>query len=1059
MQTTTSLTSGCIFRALVRLIAVLCVCVTAQQAVSATLDDHFHSPVLTYQQAASRVLVLPDDSFLVYQSGTRLNNNLVGGVIKFKADGTIDPSFRFSTDYSSVGAVVQLPDTSFIVAAGHDSKTGGFYDRILHIGSNGTIDASFDAGLGADSTVYALVVQKDGKILVAGDFSHFNGVARPYLVRLNPNGSLDTSFAKLSLTGNVNAFDPMPRIYAALLQADGKLVIAGSFTTADATATTGVARLNENGSVDTSFVSTISDTDMFPMHALALAADQTILVAGENYNQCPEQLVLFRLKADGEVAQAFAAPTCADFASTYAVKIAPNGNIIASGNTLYEFKPDGTAVAGFHQALFQYNNSGEGEPAVSLALQSNGDILAAGARFADKQYRGGLARVHPDGSLDSFKAGEFQTEVVPDKIAARSDGKIYLATRFEKVNGTPRDAIARLNKDGTLDTTFDPLKYGLSGLSGFVLQPDDKIVISTTNSNGGYSAKRIDADDRLDPSFADPGVDLGNALLRPDGSYLAKSPSDQYTLMTSDPKLPPVVHVLADGTVDQDFHFDITASTVMRAESNGINRIQEIYSGDNRAIAALPNNRALFRYYDKTGNYHLVELQADGSVDASFKSGVVSGLASVDLEHIYDPNDFQDADGYAALIADASRAAISDALVLSDGKVIVVGEFSQYSGTPANGIVRLLGDGSVDKSFKAGKGAEWVTTKSDASHLPRIDSIKLQHDGKLLIAGTFEAYDGSPAPGIARLNPDGSLDRSFVAPVELIEKQLTATSNLAPLKDGTFLLSGPYASAGAAAIQSVSHINTLTEARLANISTRMRVQTGDNALIGGFIVSGPTSKNILIRAIGPSLPIADHLADPVLELHKAGGTVLTNDNWQDTQRAEIVATTIPPSNSLESAIVATLPPGNHTAIVRGKNGAAGVALVEIYDLDNSVPTLLANISTRGDVLTGNDVMIGGVIVTGAQPANVFLRALGPSLPVSGALQDPVLELHDANGNVTIDDNWKDTQEAAINATSIPPPDDRESAIIQTLPPGNYTAVLHGKDNATGVALVEAYRLN
>jgi hypothetical protein len=246
--------------------------------------------------------------------------------------------------------------------------------------------------------------------------------------------------------------------------------------------------------------------------------------------------------------------------------------------------------------------------------------------------------------------------------------------------------------------------------------------------------------------------------------------------------------------------------------------------------------------------------------------------------------------------------------------------------------------------------------------------------------------------------------------------------------------------------------------RLLNISTRMRTETDENVLIGGFYITGTAPKKVLIRAIGPSLPVAGALADPVLELHKADGTVMTNDNWKSNQEAEIKATTIPPSRDLESAIVATLPPGGHTAIVRGKDNGTGVALVEVYDLGATAPEQLANISTRGQVQTGDNVMIGGFIVGGGEPAKVLIRAIGPSLPVKGKLQDTILELHDSNGSTRTNDDWRATQEAEIIATTIPPADNRESAMIATLPAGNYTAVVRGKNDTTGVGLVEAYNV-
>jgi pimeloyl-ACP methyl ester carboxylesterase len=256
--------------------------------------------------------------------------------------------------------------------------------------------------------------------------------------------------------------------------------------------------------------------------------------------------------------------------------------------------------------------------------------------------------------------------------------------------------------------------------------------------------------------------------------------------------------------------------------------------------------------------------------------------------------------------------------------------------------------------------------------------------------------------------------------------------------------------------------------KLLNISTRLRVLGGDNVLIGGFIITGSEPKKVIIRGIGPSLAafgLQGALADPTLELHDGTGSLIfSNDNWKDTQKQEILDTTIPPANDLESAIVATLAPGAYTAIVRGKNNGTGVAVVEAYDLNPAAGSKLANISTRGFVDTDNNVMIGGFIVgpTGTAGSTLLVRALGPSLSnfgVQNPLADPMLELHNGNGTaIAANDNWKDTQQASIQFAGIPPSNDLESATIQTLAPGAYTAIVRGKNNGTGVGLIEVYDL-
>ena len=274
---------------------------------------------------------------------------------------------------------------------------------------------------------------------------------------------------------------------------------------------------------------------------------------------------------------------------------------------------------------------------------------------------------------------------------------------------------------------------------------------------------------------------------------------------------------------------------------------------------------------------------------------------------------------------------------------------------------------------------------------------------------------------------------------------------------------------------------------LRNISTRAFVQTGDNVVIGGFIVEGPEPKRVIIRAIGPELTqygVPNALANPTLELHnRTGALIASNDNWRTTviggiitsdQVLDILRSGYAPGDGRESAIIADLPPGNYTAIVRGVNDTTGVALAEVYDLNADTNSILGNISTRAFVQTDDNVMIGGFIVQGTATKRVILRAIGPELAappfnVPDALANPTLELHDETGAlIATNDNWRTTiiggiittnQVRDIIASGLAPADGRESAIIAELPAGNYTAILRGVNNTTGVALVEAYDLD
>jgi hypothetical protein len=268
--------------------------------------------------------------------------------------------------------------------------------------------------------------------------------------------------------------------------------------------------------------------------------------------------------------------------------------------------------------------------------------------------------------------------------------------------------------------------------------------------------------------------------------------------------------------------------------------------------------------------------------------------------------------------------------------------------------------------------------------------------------------------------------------------------------------------------------------QLGNISTRGKVGTADNALIGGFVIHRPPGffgdfhKKVLVRAIGPSLaaaglPTERCLPDPYLEVFNSSGQLIaTNDNWRSDQAQEIIDSGVPPSNELEAAAIVSLSDASYTVVVRGADGGTGLGIVEVFDLDPLDPInqpgsgRLVNISTRGHVSGGDDVLIGGLIVKGDAGEAVVIRAVGPDLTAVGvpdALSDPTLELRDASGSLlAFNDNWRDGQEQEIQATPFAPNDNRDSSILISFVPGLYTAIVRGSDSATGVALVEVYAL-
>jgi hypothetical protein len=357
-----------------------------------------------------------------------------------------------------------------------------------------------------------------------------------------------------------------------------------------------------------------------------------------------------------------------------------------------------------------------------------------------------------------------------------------------------------------------------------------------------------------------------------------------------------------------------------------------------------------------------------------------------------------------------------------------------------------------------------------------VAAVLNKNESRKILENWFYAiqfYNGAPTADQYRdtvyshiLHPTARIQGLF-PPVKITRPEaeisgFNSNDSFAASKSGTWTGSNcaTYARGAASVHLSTSFAMPYAE-QLANISTRANVGTGDNVLIGGFIVTGPESKKVIIRAIGPSTGISGALADPELQLFDSKSHVLgISDNWAEgSNKADIAASGFAPKNAKESALLMTLPPGAYTAIVSGAQKATGIGLVEVYDLNTSASARLANISTRGFAQTGDNVMIGGFIVAGNAGQKLLVRALGPSLGLSGALADPTLELHNSQGDlIASNDDWKDHQQAAIAATKLAPKNNAESAILMTLAPGAYTAVVRGKNSTSGIALVEAYAI-
>jgi uncharacterized delta-60 repeat protein len=582
-----------------------------------------------------------------------------------------------------------------------------------------------------------------------------------------------------------------------------------------------------------------------------------------------------------------------------------------------------------------------------------------------------------------------------------------------------------LESDGSLDPTFDPGTGANGAISFLALQDDGKVVMAGDFTAVAGTARnriaRLNPDGTLDQSFnpgAGPNDGINALLIDADGKTVLGGRFETFNGLTR--------HFLArlnqDGSLDATFDAGRYFAGIL---PQGVTDIA--FYPDGRLIVA--------GFFGAQGKYDLVRVAADGTVDQSFPSGLsIQGIAVQPDGKIYvsgytGPEQSPTLkrlhpDGITDNSFRPAPARNGEMLqVQPDGKLLSVGN--------AGPIVRFNPDGSIDSFFGP------VQAGSNGNTGSSFRALELRPDGRIFLAGTFDTVNGLPRSGVVRLFQNGQVDPGFVPE---------------------------------AGIVTVSTLGL-------NLSTRVAVGAGDDALIAGFVIEGGSAKRIMIRAIGPSLaggnaPVQRPLVDPVVELRDGLGTLIArNDNWRTTeiggaiggdQVGDIEGSTIAPTSEAESAFIATLDPGAYTAIVRGAAGGTGIALVEMYDLDPTSPARLANISTRGRVGTDDDVMIGGIILGGTGLSEVLLRAIGPSLStagVSGELLDPILELHDGNGALIVtNDDWKDIQREEIEATTLAPSNDKEAAILTALGPGNYTAIVKGVNDTTGIAVVEAYAL-
>ncbi|HEV2842372.1 MAG TPA: delta-60 repeat domain-containing protein [Chthoniobacterales bacterium] len=1042
------------------------------------------------------VVVQPDGKILIGGAFSSLAPN--GGptvtrnhIARLNPDGTLDAGFDPNASHGVFALALQADGK--ILAGGNFFEIGGqFRFSFARLDPVTGLADSFDPHVGA-ILVHAIAVQADGKILVGGEMTSSGGEKRNGIARIDP------------VTGQTDSFNPNAdgMVLSIVVQPDGKILTGGTFDTIGGQTRNALARLDPTtGSADSFNPNARNNCCTGSVKAIAVQADGKIL-AGGNFTTIGGQARNNIARLDGitGLADSFD-PNASFFVETIALQT--DGKVLVGGY-FHGANSIGGQTRNYIARLDPVSGQADSfdpnaeDIVESIAVQADGKILVGGG-FTALAPNGGaavarnnIARLETDGRLDQTLNPSTDGDTII-ATAVQPDGKILIGGDFHTILGVERNGIARLNADGTLDTAFNPNANHL--VESIALQADGKILVGGPFTTIGGQARsciaRLDATTGLADSFnPNANIEVFSIAVQADGKILAgggfTSIGGQTRIRMA--RLDPTTG-LADSFDPSANH--IVSSIAVQADGNILagGQFTSIGGQPRNRIARLNGTTGAADSFDPNANDRVVSIvvQPDGKIlvsGAFFGANSIGGQTRNRLARL-DP-----ATGLADSFNPNANAIVNPLALQGDGKILVGGSFTRVGGQTRNGLARLDATSGLADSFDPNADNSSVFT------------IALQGDGKIVVGGLFGQIGGQPRLGYARLSNDTAALQGLAVTKTSVTwtragsspqfgrttfEYSTDSVNYISLGSGVgtgsiWTLTGlnlptgqniyirarghyrsGYSNASESSAETVRNAYLAGPPTLGNISTRLRVETGDNVLIGGFIITGTQPKRIIVRAIGPSLPLAGALADPVLELRNAAGAlILSNNDWRDDQESEIIATGISPSSDLESAIVATLPANGsaYTAIVRGLDNGTGIGVVEAYDLDQTVNSKLANISTRGFVQTGDDVLIGGLIVLGQDTLRVIVRAIGPSLPVAGALENPALSLYDGNGTLLVsNDNWRTGgQESEIIATGIPPSNDLESAIVRNLSFGNYTAIVRGVNNTTGIAVVEAYGLN
>ncbi len=679
----------------------------------------------------------PDGKILIGGQFTEYGGVARSRIARLNANGSLDENFDPGTglDFGSVQSILVQPDGKIIIGGFFTNYNGTGRGYIARLNENGSIDATFNPPSGANSGIYAMALQDDGKIVIGGAFTSYDGTGRNYVARVNSDGTLDAGFNPgTGATISVNAMD---------IQSDGKIIIGGGFTTYNGTGINRIARINTDGTLDGSFDpgTGVNQT----IREVIVQDDDKIMLAGDftTYNGNARSYIA-RANADGTIDATFNPGTGAN-SSIEGIDIQDDGKVVIVGffstyngtgrTRIARVNSDGTI-----DATFNPGTGANTAPSDATVLKSGKILIGGNFLTLDGNTKYRIGRLNSDGSVDdTFDQRNGANNSVND-ICLQPDDKMIVVGNFTTYNGVARNRIARINSDGTLDATFDPGTAANDVVSSCELQSDGKVIITgyftSIDGTGRNRIARLNSDGSLDLSY-NPGTGANAAVwasaIQADNKVIIGGQFTNYNGTARNY----IARINTDGTIDATFNPGTGASSNVR--SLGLQVDEKVIVGGD------------FTTYNGTARARIARVNTDGTLDGTFDPG--TGIIS----------------SYPTCFA-----------VQDDGKILVGGGFTSYAGIPTYRIVRVTTNGTIDATFNTGTGASSL-----------VSALALQSDGKVIIGGSFATYTGTGRNRIAKLNADGSLDTSFDPGTGVGNNSVTAISIQA---DGKVVIGGSFTS-------------------------------------------------------------------------------------------------------------------------------------------------------------------------------------------------------------------------------------------------------------------------